>query len=84
MESFRYYSSNEDGDLTFTFYKTFTLEGMQFLVIASDFNSKFQMFHMQKEEAEQWKIIDAQKLPKWILEVENELSKTIEKNLVFA
>lgn len=83
MESFRYYSSTKDGDLTFTFYKTFTLEGMQFLVIASDFNSKFQMFHMQKED-EQWKIIDAEKLPKWILIVENELSKTIEENLVFA
>jgi len=83
MESFRHYSSNEDGDLTFTFYKTFTLEGMQFLVIASDFNSKFQMFHMQKED-KQWKIIDAEKLPGWILKVETDLSKTIENSLVFA
>lgn len=83
MESFRHYTSNKEGAVTFTFYKVFTLEGRQFLVIASDFNSKFQMFHMQWED-EQWKFMDPEKLPGWVSGFENELHQVIEKNTAVA
>ena len=60
MESFRHYTKNNEGAVTFTFYKVFTVEGNQIMVIASDFNSQFQMFYME-EVSGNWKIMQPEK-----------------------
>lgn len=80
MENFRHYTRNNEGSVTFTFYKAFTIEGNQYLVIASDFNSQFQLFYMQEEQKEGWKIVQPEKVFDWIFQLEDELSRAIVKH----
>lgn len=83
MESFRHFTKNNEGLLTFTFYQAVSFSSKQFLVIASDFNMQFQMFNMEEQEGK-WKILEPEKLLEWILPFEEELSEVLAQKHAYA
>ncbi len=79
MENFKHHTQNENGTVTFCFYKVTRLIGRQYLVIASELSTKFRLFYMEEEEGK-WKIMQPEKLSSWILQMEEELSDNILQN----
>jgi hypothetical protein len=52
-----------------------------FFVTVEDKNMKFHSFHMEEDKDAKWKIVEVDKVPSWIMSLEDELSKIISKNI---
>jgi hypothetical protein len=62
--------------LEFSFKRIHTPNGLRYHVSVNDTNGNDFSFNM-KEEIDRWKIINAPKVPDWIIELEKQLSNQI-------
>jgi hypothetical protein len=76
MGSFTRQVKTEEGKLEFTFLRVFTTNGVRYYVTVTDNHHKPFLFHME-EQNEEWKIVDDQNIPEWILRVEDQLCGAI-------
>lgn len=65
--------------LEFIFTEIREQGSVRFFVTLLDENDKFHCFNMKQDEKVHWKILDAGKVPSWILKIEDDLSKTIKR-----
>jgi hypothetical protein len=52
-----------------------------FFVTVDDINNRFYTFHMKELKDGNWKIVEVNKVPSWILKLENDLSEVIRRNI---
>jgi hypothetical protein len=64
----------------FIFYRIFTAKGIGFHISVIDKNRQSQFFNME-QTAEGWRIVNAPKLPDWIINIEKKLSDAIDENM---
>jgi hypothetical protein len=83
MENFKHRTKRIEGPVNFSFYKVSSLQGREYLVIASDYQSQHQLFYMH-EEANQWKITEPGKVWNWVIQLEQELSEAISQHQIYA
>ena len=55
--------------------------GCRYFVSVLDGNNESYMFTMEQSQNKSWKIIDAPKLPHWIMETESRLEEVILENM---
>jgi len=76
MYEFNHYIPVNGEMITFTFRRVFTVEGMRYLVTASDFAAQFYMFYMQNE-GNSWSFCEPEKLPAWLLALGSNLDHCV-------
>lgn len=64
----------------FFFNRIYTVKGIVYHVSVVDKNKKSFFFNME-QTSEGWRIVNAPKLPDWIMNVEKDLEATISENL---
>lgn len=64
----------------FSFYRIFTVNGSRFHISVMDQERKHYYFNMDEKHG-QWKIINAPKVPDWIMGVEKHLEQAIIDNM---
>lgn len=69
--------------IEFSFMRIFTVDGVKFFVTTHDKGGRPVLFQMEVKKGE-WKIINAPKVPEWIIRKENELSNSIIENNPFS
>jgi hypothetical protein len=79
MDNFSCVVSNEVGKLVFNFLKVFTTKGVRYIVTTT-MRSRAYSFYM-KPEHPNWVIVEHEKLPPDILEIESQLSKAVNERL---
>ena len=65
--------------LEFVFTEIREQGSVRFFITVLDENDKFHCFNMKQDEKVHWKILETGKVPSWILEIEDDLSKTIKR-----
>ena len=76
MPHFKKRFKTDFGTPQFVFDRIFTVNGAHYHVSVVDDKGRSQFFNMQFKKDE-WVIIDAPKVPDWIMGLQNELSKAI-------
>ena len=64
----------------FFFNRIYTVHGMRYHISVMDGNGQTFAFNMEQKNGS-WKIIDAPKLPDWIITIESKLQDAIEKSV---
>lgn len=80
MKSFTKRVRVEDGIYEFVFHRIYTVKGTGFYVCVADQNKRSHFFNME-QSPEGWRIINAPMVPRWIMNVEQELSNAILEEL---
>jgi hypothetical protein len=70
----------EEFNPEFSFNRIYTVNGVRYYISVFDRKQQAYYFNMQSQ-GNQWKIINAPKLPNWILNAERELESAILSNM---
>ena len=70
----------EGFSLRFFFHKMYTVKGISFHISVADRNNRSHFFNMEQSPSG-WKIVNAPKLPDWLIKIEQDLAEAIEEEL---
>lgn len=80
MQNFTKRIAVEDFSLRFFFHKMYTVKGIGFHVSVIDKNNRSCFFNME-EATGGWRIVNAPKLPDWLMQIEKQLADAIDEEL---
>jgi hypothetical protein len=70
----------EGFSLRFFFHKMYTVKGISFHISVADRNNRSHFFNME-QTASGWRIVNAPKVPDWLIRTEQQLVNAIEEEL---
>jgi hypothetical protein len=80
MQSFTKRIIVEGFSFQFSFHRMYTVKGINFHISVVDKNNRSRFFNME-QTSKGWRIINAPKLPDWLMMIEKQLGAAIDEAL---